>query len=578
VSDIISQNTGAVPPPFDIDHNGNIIHRLSHLALDQFRSDVDVILNQFDAQAIQGINITPTFLETIKFNARCSTNKGRDIVAVNIGSVVFLYEIIGRLMSIDKFFCMGTNFSIGERYVHLWPDLLYETDIRTYDEFEVNIPQAEFCLNFMVSQGIRFSFHHELAHIWNGHCGLTSDLKDKQSSIIKEFGQSASFMLELDADRRAVHWLKAITTMPFTYPDGTNFQRVDKKYEMFLTVSSVYICLRANHYLNGGVERDNNSSHPYPEDRLSWAMEDFFKDLIYKSNYSYTIAAKVIREAVTRSEKCFSIIFSCEYLDIFSDRFMHKNAKERGALHSKWTDLRARLEPYKRGLNLPDMRVIGLENGSDPINLLSFVRSSTNETDSIEFFAIGRLEWGENILRGVDLVFLCDPTAPKMADLGHDIDICEQFLEEICCLRIEIDNSLSVDQVISFYDLFVKKCGFLFSRIINVMEKLDLEYEISKICTLVTNDAILAVVLYTYSNSGRKLLSEVRFSRNGSCPPCMMVCIGRTGDESIDSILPRTMTHPNSANNCASVSGMSYLAEVFLKRTLERIHAVIGTA
>lgn len=571
MSDLIFDQSDPMGKSFSVNQHGNIIHQICDRSIKIFQREVKFIIDQFEDEKILGVNLQCLIREDISFNARCMTVNDIDLVGINAGTIVVIHEIMGRIICEDSFFCLGDELEIGERDKFLFKDNLYRDGIDLYDDFPFEDNYKKI-LTTLIDRGIQFLLHHELAHIWNGHLGLKAKFESKGSTIIKELGQNASFMLELDADRRAVHWLKTVSTTPILFPDRTVFYHSQKKFEIFLTVSSIYICLRCNQFLNGSAERDNNSSHPHPEDRILWAMETIFIDLVYRSNFSNEDAGFIVKEAVYRSERCFSKVFSCEEFNIFSENTLSRNTNNGILIRSKWKELKSMLEPHKRGMTLPDQVIIG---GGIPTNALKYLINLRRIQNPIDFISIGRQSWARNITKGISSVFYDNPIILPSTDLDKFLEKSEEIFGKLCCLRIDLDKSSNDDNFMGVWKDIISSSSEMFDLIILFFNNNGTTSEASKLISCSFADEIIRHMFSSHERYEMFTYSDILPEGSELIPPSIRYCL--TSYRSLDVGTPSNFnkTHPNLLENCSSISAMSYLSEVFLRAAIAQIHMAV---
>jgi hypothetical protein len=525
----------------------------------EFTAEIDFILSEFEKENIKGVNVKTQFINDIGFNAFCTISDGIDYIGINVGCVVYLHEIIGRIVASDNFYCIGESAGIVNRTVHLWPELIEHSNIFDYQLFDAEDSATNISIFHMLNQATRFLLHHELAHIWNGHHNLRVALSKDSKSIIDEMGQNASFMLELDADHRAIHWLILMATQTMIF-DEKRYMQPDRDYLLFLTASAIYISLRTLLYLREYHKKTYSShiTHPTPEDRLGWAMENFYGMIVFHTNFPVEAAMRIVSEAIRRSEAGFSKIFSCEKFDIFDNGFLNSNIDKKRDLYSEWSSLIYELEQHKRGMKLPKIRKIG--EGNSSISLLKSLSEVPRVLDNSEFIQIGRNQWRHRIELSVN-AFLNDTSLIlERREANKYIEGLEELLSVICSSRIDIDQAHDEKAVMRFWNIFRNSASDIF----NLLAKLLKKHDINKLKDLVLIRSLDPIMKFCLDKKKQPSFYRLDVPEGSGIPPSIYVCAINNGVKS-------RMTHQAYIENCYSMSAICLVVEHAFMVIIERL-------
>jgi len=213
-------------------------------------------------------------------------------------------------------------------------------------------------VNHMVKVAMEFIFHHELAHIWNGHVDLM--VSQGQLDSIDEMPDSSEFsrlrhMLEIDADQKAV--LVTLTNSlevneidrSFKFPEG-----IEISDYIGIIFTGIYLSFRLLYHSDREfLPIINSLTHPPSVYRLSWAIlqmcQFFYKFLgLHPSS-----TRKAIEEIYPILEHVFSVSHDSKGIYAMHPEFWVESLRVRGIFSRYYMEVRSMLEPHKRGVQLP---------------------------------------------------------------------------------------------------------------------------------------------------------------------------------------------------------------------------------
>lgn len=323
-------------------NNNDPVQRVMSRCIEHFRGEIEIILNQFEGKPIIGVDkLEYFFSKSGQFNAACAKGNDRDFIIINRGSIDILLDLFRRVLASDK-------LSMDIRELPGDDKGLDYSGIHTDEDLTVH--------------AVRFLFHHELAHIWNGHLNRKyysdESLDDRPNSRQSDKDILDDFCLELDADQRATHWLITTATMP-VYSVGRRafipkyIGHLPTKFMLYRTIIAIYMALRYCIYLEI-LKWSTHSEHPDSRYRLAWAMQSIMVEIGLGSNFGAAQLFGMMFDAASRCETAFSEAMNCEYINIFEQNFWSESAIQKNLVLTKWQSLKEELEPHKRGEKLPE--------------------------------------------------------------------------------------------------------------------------------------------------------------------------------------------------------------------------------
>lgn len=300
------------------------------------------------------------YIENYGISACASSSLGRQhFIGLNIGAVFMLHTLFDRALSHPEILPL-----VGEANQETVPPILP----RMYDDFEKYIEYAnrqnpiDKCApvcreraahaHLLSTLAIQFLVAHELAHLRNGHIGLTID-RPSMSGLMKQ-------CLEMDADAWAtvqgITWLAHRIEDPQFVPKCWKVGESIFDAAVFSWCFAVYILFRTFDFEDPDFVDVSTLSHPPPQNRIAMVMATIIS-LLQRDRDENTVYAflNTLQNVVKQSEQAFALLTFGEA----RTGLLLKAFGEEGVAHTKlltdhWRDVvRPTLLPFSYANDLP---------------------------------------------------------------------------------------------------------------------------------------------------------------------------------------------------------------------------------
>lgn len=545
------------------DFDDGPIGKVSKLVLDLFKLDIELIIQEFELLEIDGLNIYPFIVDRRDFFASSKLIDGVDIASISIGSILSLYELIGRIIHNDRFFIRNSNFSINNRTSVFYPQDVPYISISNFEDFSTD-EYGHLGLIYMTIQSSKFLLHHELAHIWNGHLGRK--LSNQQLADNKE----NSHMLELDADSQAIRGIiKSVFKTGIRY-DGMMFFPINQKRKLYLSICATYLAVRYTAFL----KPNETKIHPSAKYRLAWLMEYWMWYLVHDTNLNKKTAIIVISDAITRVENSFCLSVNTEKFDILNNNFLHQSELIRSSLLNNWGNLRSELKAHHRGFRQRDIKIFGDLNGS-PQSMLSYLPRDISVGNDRIIFEISKEEWMDHIARTLDR-YLKKISKSSISD--DFIENIEYFYSLLNSCNLDLRNFFIIDSdnnLKLYHKKFIEKCRKIWNGIFKFefIKDENLRHDLScGVYTCVYSDDILRYYLIGNRSEYYPDYVKIEVSKCSKLPLALSNTIGNlVFQDVIDFNVERFCSSRAVNDNCYTLAGSSLITLFFLNRIFGHI-------
>ena len=358
-----------------------------------FRRWLDIIVEEFLRNVseinrsfcnFRGVNLQIGFFESPKFDACSFTFKGKDYILVSFTQIVWLRQLFVTIEyeGISPGDPASPTF-FGHKPVETpiaippFKNPILAKEVSPYDEVRRGIrPKLKSPLQagypfHCLTTGMHAIFHHELGHLWNGHCDLLSaDGKEilHESTFFNGYFNIVRYALEMDADCMAMRGLLLWHFRRFKIPCLSVPDKFDPK-EMtdierrvfFKTLISLpnlifplYITMRMSMVKSGFCQEKSlikPKYHPPLFFRMRVQIDEIFTFFHFAPRFSRLIW-DLSRFWLDTSEAIFSASTSEAKINIFSPEI----SREFNSIYTQavkaWEALWPKLDPYKRGREL----------------------------------------------------------------------------------------------------------------------------------------------------------------------------------------------------------------------------------
>lgn len=463
----VQNRYGGVFTPYDFHFP---INRIARDTIKFFEFDVGIILSQFKDYDIKGVNLNYFFSKRNTFNARCTTSGGIDFIVVHYACIPIFYTIIGRMLSFDKLALISEQPPEFVGSIFAENSIVSEKLFGNFKPEEIpNFSEAEsrpqWIIEGITIQALRFFFHHELAHLWNGHLDRL-----RRSQGAQEFTENYSIndsqklyqnlSLEIDADARAVYWLTGIVGTSISSDSGKKFYyryvgNLPVKCEIYKVILAIYVLIRIKCSFM-------NNSGDYMRHRIVWAMGYAFRHISRNTNLDYDLCRRMLKDIMIRGEKAFCAAQKCEDIGIFKSDFLKNSSEEYLRIMSQWNDLVLDLEKYKRGMTLPKFTGPNDYSKSSYV-MLADLLSVSDPLSLDDLMAHTAPSWMQELSNDIDWVF--KGRGKVISDKISEIGI-SMYLEMLDLTKI-ILNSRNFDEVIKPWKDFVELFSSCFDLILD---------------------------------------------------------------------------------------------------------------
>ena len=401
--------------------------------------DVSLILQDFANRSIRGLDLKFGFLNGDKFQCKSGILQDTDFVAVNIGYYCTVREMIGRML--EKRGChLLSEKSLYQKCPSSWYEPRAIDHLLTeHDRFMSNNNEIV-ALDNLVLHSCRFAFHHEMAHLWNGHLNFKATLAGGVENLapmgipINQIYQA----FELDADARATSATIRVLAAGIM---GSSYNRyffsvslsgLCCEYKLYFSAFLIYTSMRMMVYEDIGKFSQSASSHPPSKHRMVWVTEMIMQNYSLFTNQSDFKMKQILFNAVQQAESAFCEVTDQEPLDVFDNDLISEAAGYRRELLMTWDLMLPVLQKYKRGASLP--HVIDKSEGKSYFLISDINKHEHLVKYTINLFSVDPIYWSS---RNVDslrrLCRLNHLVFNKSAyyDLQNNISNCE-FYETGC--------------------------------------------------------------------------------------------------------------------------------------------------
>jgi hypothetical protein len=296
--------------PYDFSYP---LNRIARDTLYSIEKEIEIIQSDF-TESIKGVNVHAFFCNRDNYNARCTVEDNEDFIVVHKGCISVTYEILCRMFSFDNLNIIREKIQIENQTQFSYKEII-KKEFHLFNELEDK--SSQFIIEETSINCLRFLFHHELAHLWNGHTGRQKKKGKNEISEIKSSTEDLSneeilksFSMEIDADNKSTHWLIAFQKMAVISETGKIFffKEINSfPYLLILNkiIFSIYVSLRILCF----VEKFQPQKPPKSissKFRLSWAMGDCVNNLTFMSNIDDSLIHFLVKDISTRAEKAFA--------------------------------------------------------------------------------------------------------------------------------------------------------------------------------------------------------------------------------------------------------------------------------
>lgn len=315
------------------------------------------------------VGFSAAYIDSDRFNAFAANEDGVDLIGINSGVRRKLLALFYGLLSQPEAFPTLSNTPAsapysGSKLFHP----ISSVDIEPFPEPPLDPERRAFSerLAFLAE---RMIFHHEVAHIRNGHVDWLRErtgvayIDELTWGDDRSIGNVDRLTLEWDADTHAIVSLLQDTTEASVRKDGLRSRLVLPERTRFggldaaLTVCSfvAYSVFRTMTPLRklGSLEDELSKSHPHPSIRIRMNHGALITNLAYTADIDPKPYGKHMSNGVYMAEKAWSRMAGDVVLDIDADQVKDV---ERGLLalfERRWVDLHPELNALKRAGVLP---------------------------------------------------------------------------------------------------------------------------------------------------------------------------------------------------------------------------------
>lgn len=264
---------------------------------------------------------------------------------------------------------------------------------------------------------IRYVFHHELSHIWNGKLEWKS-LSNKSDREIAESAElrTLNAAFEFDADARAGWAARRLLSMCMNIsvpnPNGEtplNFRvfsiyfnhrelTTTFEFQTFRYVASIYLAIRLGYMLTG--EPSSGNLHPLSIDRLLWFVGGSINTYAVGTNQPYGITRDIVYTAAIQSELDFCKVTGAEHLSIFEPETVEASLRRRDVLQAAWNDNHSYIKTLNRGRHL--LRYDTSPHDAVGSELQKIAAGQANVRGSFEILDVDAFRYGLRIMHNAN--------------------------------------------------------------------------------------------------------------------------------------------------------------------------------
>ena len=379
---------GRYNPLIDGSPSDYLLHSIQESVEQEVR---EVILPQFDPASIKGINVQFGFLYKDRPQAHVKTIGQTDCIGIELGFYSVMFDLMGRIFADSGCNIFPDGAVALASTIQNWSISNRPAVVDSHDSFVFSDSATQNHLEYLLLHSHRFLFHHEMAHVWNGHLALLES--NQLEEVARKIENSTDLLrhcFELDADARAVHQTMNLIT-PCIYNDNRRFYAsfgLDNspiERSIYQGVFVIYLTMRLLAFLS--KTKDPGQTHPSALHRLTWAVELLFTNLTHKSNQYPPKISQIIFSAVKICERGFCRITGELSIDIFQSDNLISSNEARDEILNSWEKLLPHLQDYKRGIVLPDVRRHGHDSNSVS-QLYEFCQISARPASLRELFGL----------------------------------------------------------------------------------------------------------------------------------------------------------------------------------------------
>ena len=342
--------------------------------LNEFEGPVEIINSDYTKIGCRGVNLALGFFQSYKFNAICATRGGQDYIAISAGVFLrlrwfFAQAIHHKLLNGHPSFPIEESSPIKGDSIEKFAG---DDEITSRGRFFDLAERDQLMVLRLVSISMSYILHHELAHLWEGHCELANrngieEIDELLVSQENDIGQIDLYSqaMEIDADRLALNGVLfeqlgvAFIGETIAWIPGSDLRGLPCETALYEIVFCAYTTFRFLHHMAGGegLNVKPSNTHPPTFSRIWWFIERFRHILRNGANFPEQIVDDIIFTAVRQAEDLFVVIMRCGQLDLLSEDQIAVSRAININLDLVWQKFFRDLEFYKRGQNIPDTQL-----------------------------------------------------------------------------------------------------------------------------------------------------------------------------------------------------------------------------